>query len=124
MPLTLAIELLNRETNSEDTVESLNGATPKSLTFKIDQRLSQLFIDSLTNDRDKARFLSVSLQHSGDFLNTIPSPILGLHLDKRVYFCAEIPPWHATLLSGWNMSIMFRSVRLHGRPHNYMNEAW
>ena len=78
-----AIELLNGETNSEDTVESLNGATQKSLSFKIDQRSSQLFIDSLTNDRDKARFSSVSLQHSGDFLNTILSPILGLHLDAR-----------------------------------------
>ena len=82
-PLTSAIELLNGETNSEDTVESLNGATQKSLSFKIDQRSSQLFIDSLTNDRDKARFSSVLLQHSGDFLNTIPSPIIGLHLNKR-----------------------------------------
>ena len=59
-----AIELLNGETNSEDTVESLNGATQKSLSFKIDQRssqlfISQLFINCLTNDRDKARFSSV-----------------------------------------------------------------
>merc|ERR1711954_276768 len=92
----------------------------KSLSYKIDQRSSQLFIDSLTNDRDKARFSSVLLQHSGDFLNTIPSPILGLHLDKRIYFRSKIPPWHATLLSGWNMPLMSRSVRLHGRPHNYM----
>merc|ERR1712081_36064 len=88
MPLMSAIELLNGETNSEDTVESLNGATQKSLSFKIDQRSSQLFIDSLTNDRDKARFSSVLLQHSGDFLNTIPSPILGLHLDKREFIFA------------------------------------
>ena len=70
MPLTSAIELPNGETNSEDTVKSLNGAMQKSLSFKIDQRLSQLFIDSLTNDH-KARFYSVLLQYIVDFLNTI-----------------------------------------------------
>ena len=78
--------------NSEDTFESLHRAMQKSLSFKIDHRSSQLFIDSLTNDRDKARFSSVSRQHSGDILNTILSPILGLHLDKRIYFCAQILP--------------------------------
>ena len=62
-----AIEFLNRETNSEDTVESIYGATQKSLSFKIDQRSSQLFIHFLTNDGDKARLFSVLLQHSGDF---------------------------------------------------------
>ena len=88
MPLMSAKELLNGKTNLEDKVESLNGAMQKSLSFKIDQRSNQLFIDFLTNDPDKARFLSVLLQHSGNFLNTILSPILGLHLDKRIYFCA------------------------------------
>ena len=61
---------------------------PSNMSFKIDESLSQLFINSLTNDSDKARFSSVSLQHSGDFLNTILSPILGLHLDKREFIFA------------------------------------
>ena len=88
IPVASGIELLNGETNSKDTVESLKGAMQKSLSFKIDQRLSQLFIYFLTNDRDKARFSSVLLQHSSDFLISIPSPILGLHLDNREFILA------------------------------------
>ena len=71
IPVASGIELLNGETNSKNKVKSLKGAMQKSLSFKIDQRLSQLFIDSLTNDHDKARFYSVLLQYIVDFLNTI-----------------------------------------------------
>ena len=100
---------------------------PSNMSFKIDESLSQLFIDSLTNDSDKARFSSVLLQHSGDFLNTIPSPILGLQLDKSEFifglkFCLGMQLYSQE--SGWNMSFMFRSVGLHGRPCNYMYKAW
>ena len=58
---------------------------PSNMSFKIDESSNQIFINSLTNDSDKARFSSVLLQHSGNFLNTILSPILGLLLDKREF---------------------------------------
>ena len=35
--------------------------------------------------RDKARLLSLSLPHAGDFLDAIPSPSLGLNLDTRSF---------------------------------------
>ena len=44
-----------------------------------------VLLESLTEVRDKARLGSLGISHSGDFLNVIPSPTLGLHMREREF---------------------------------------
>ena len=47
------------------------------------------FEASLTTVREKARFQSLQLDHTGDWLNALPSSSLGLHL-KPQEFCIAV----------------------------------
>ena len=52
----------------------------KVVSLKIDLKLHLNLVNSLTDVRDKARKASLGLAHAGDWINVIPSPILGLHI--------------------------------------------
>merc|ERR1719483_1198015 len=55
------------------------------LSFMVDKQLKLSLVDSLTDERDKARLASLGLAHSGDWLNVVPSPILGLHIRPQEF---------------------------------------
>ena len=79
----LLLTLLSAKQGEEATVENLSGVAQKATSLKIDlckhQRLTEQ-VANLGTQRDKARLASLGLPHSGDWLNVIPSPSLGLHL--------------------------------------------
>ena len=83
--LTSAITNLNTMVEEKLTSEGLHGMSQKLISFQIDQKLHRSLVLSLTEVRDKARLASLSLQHAGDWLNTIPSPILGLHVRPQEF---------------------------------------
>ena len=60
----------------------LVGMTQKQMSVKVDleqkRQLAELFGED--EEREKARLLSISLDHAGDWLNTPPLIALGLHL--------------------------------------------
>ena len=55
-----------------------------SLSREIDSNFASILLDK-AEPRDRARLLSLSLPHAGDFLDATPSPALGLHLDSRSF---------------------------------------
>ena len=59
--------------------------TQKMISFEIDKKLKLLLERSLTVKRDKARLASLGLPHAGDWLNVIPSPVLGLHVRPQEF---------------------------------------
>ena len=62
--------------------ENLVGVSQKELSHKISQHLHQQLQGGVGAEevRERARLLSPSLPHSGDWLNTPPLTALGLHL--------------------------------------------
>ena len=58
--------------------EELVTLSPKVISFRIDAHNRDLLSEELTSVRDRARLGALSLPHAGDFLFTIPSPVLGL----------------------------------------------
>ena len=85
------LNLLTELRGEESTMASLEGLPQKQLSFEIDKVLaSQLnvILDNEGEVRELARLASVSLPHSGAWLNVIPSPALGLHLRASEYTVA------------------------------------
>ena len=62
------------------TTDQVAGDRQKALSFRVDDCKKQKLLSSLTKIRDKARMGSLGMPHAGDWLNVVPSPILGLHL--------------------------------------------
>jgi hypothetical protein len=60
----------------------------RTLSHKIDEVTHQVLITKAHSERDLARLKSVALQHSGDWLNVIPSKALGLSLHPKE-FCVS-----------------------------------
>ena len=60
--------------------ESVRGSSQKQLSLKIDEKDHEKLLDDTESSREKARLHSVQLAHSGDWLNVVPSPSLGLQL--------------------------------------------
>ena len=82
IPAALLAQLSDKQ-GEEATKENLLGVSQKAISLKIDLRSHQLLSEHITNtgvQRDIARLASLGLPHSGDWLNVIPSPNLGLHL--------------------------------------------
>ena len=82
IPSTLLDHLSDRM-GEDATVASLQGVSQSQVSLKIDLRNLQLLTDHITElgvTRDIARLASIGLPHSGDWLNVVPSPALGLHL--------------------------------------------
>ena len=74
---------LNTKTGEEATTDSLTGVTQRAVSLTINLNTSKLLttnINELGDLREKARLSSVGLPHAGDWLNVLPSPILGLHM--------------------------------------------
>ena len=71
-------QLLNDEATF--SLEHLQSESQKTMSHRIDSKLKDDLLSELGGNRDKARINSLSLPHAGDWLNSIPSTILGLHL--------------------------------------------
>ena len=74
---------LNTKTREVATTDSLTGVTQRAVSLTINLNTSKLLttkINELGDVREKARLSSVGLPHAGDWLNVLPSPILGLHM--------------------------------------------
>ena len=85
------MEGLQAKTGREDSVASLRVTTQKEVSLAIDSRNHQNLTTSIVNSenvRDKARIGSLGLPNSGAWLNVIPSPALGLHLQPREFITA------------------------------------
>ena len=50
------------------------------MSHSIDEASFQLLLSSAPSTRSRALVLSSALPHAGDWLNVVPSPSLGLHL--------------------------------------------
>ena len=77
------LTLLSTKQGEEATQENLEGVNQKTASLQIDLNNTKLLSSYLTREgvvRDIARFASLSLPHSGDWLQVVPSPVLGLHL--------------------------------------------
>ena len=78
--LSSALGLLSNTLQEELTTEELYCMSQKVVSLKIDLKIHLNLVNSLTDVRDKARKASLGLAHAGDWINVIPSPILGLHI--------------------------------------------
>ena len=78
-----ALALLRQQTNGELSAEELPETSQKMISYEIDKHLKLSLAQSLSDRRDKARLASLGLPHAGDWLNVIPSPILGLHMRSQ-----------------------------------------
>ena len=73
---------LLRQKADEISPEELPEMNQKMISLEIDKKLKISLVESLTEKRDKARIAriaSIGLPLAEDWLNVIPSPILGLH---------------------------------------------
>jgi hypothetical protein len=79
---TEALRLLNASVSQPVTPEELETASQYGLSLRTDQQRHAVLLaaPSLQSVRSKARLNSVGLKHAGDWLNTIPSYSLGLHM--------------------------------------------
>ena len=83
--LVPSILYLNTKVQEELSEDDLFGMNQRSISVQIDLQLQSRLAESLTSMRDKARMASLSLAHSGDWINVVPSPVLGLHLRPQEF---------------------------------------
>ena len=76
---------LLREKVDELAPEMIPEMTQKMISYEIDKNLKLGLVQSLSDRRDKARLASLGLLHAGDWLNVIPSPVLGLHIRPQEF---------------------------------------
>ncbi len=57
----------------------------RPLSRKIDEATSNFLVNSAPDTRARALALSTAIPHTGDWLNVVPSPALGLHLHDREF---------------------------------------
>ena len=78
------LDTLTAKLQGEDEMswESFIGQSQKMVSCSIDQANQKMFATKIQDlsDREKARLASLSLEHSGDWLNCPPIPALGIHL--------------------------------------------
>jgi hypothetical protein len=60
--------------------DQLLASSQKSLSLQVDLNLKALCDAEATSPRDKVRVTSLTAPHTGDWLNVVPLPVLGLHL--------------------------------------------
>ena len=83
--LTPATNVLSAKLQEEVAPEDLFGMSQKAASLKVDLASQLSLTNQLTELRDKARLASLSLLHAGDWLNVIPSPVLGLHVHPQEF---------------------------------------
>ena len=78
------------ECGEEVQAADLVGLTQKMISAKVDQHQLHLLEEEVGEDevREKARLGSLSLPHSGDWLNCAPLKALGLHLRPAEFVLA------------------------------------
>ena len=76
---------LLREKVDELAPEEVPEMTQKMISLEIDKNMKVRLAQSLTVKRDMARLASLGLPHAGDWLNVIPSPVLGLHVRPQEF---------------------------------------
>ena len=76
---------LRSVTGEEVTEEGLQGLRQKDLSYKVDVFNRETLMSGCDSTREKARLGSLSLPHAGNYLNVVPSPILGLHLWEKEF---------------------------------------
>ena len=77
------IDQLAMKMGEDTSIISIQSVPQKIISLKIDLHNLQLLENNITGlgvTRDIARLASLGLPHSGDWLNVVPSPALGLHL--------------------------------------------
>ena len=73
----------------EFTLEEARATPQKNISHALDAHLLEVLKESAENNQEKARLNSVSMEHSGDWLNAVPGNALGLHL-RPLEFRASI----------------------------------
>ena len=71
-------------------VADLVGMTKRQMSLKVDLHQQKKLMDMVGEgeEREQARLLSVTLDHTGDWLNTPPLKALGLHLRSSEFVLA------------------------------------
>ena len=85
-----AFSLLQKHTGNP-TLTSEELLPPNSNQHSLSRDIDAYYGKTLlahASPRDSARLLSLSLPHAGDFLDAVPSPSLGLHMDTRSFGAA------------------------------------
>ena len=84
---SLTQELLGALRTAQGEQEELReadlvGMTQRQMSVKVDLNQQSKLMEMVgeNEERERARLLSVSLDHAGDWLNTPPLQALGLHL--------------------------------------------
>ena len=69
----------------------LVGMTQRQMSVKVDLHQQKKLMDMVGEgeEREKARLLAVTLDHTGDWLNTPPLKALGLHLRSSEFVLAS-----------------------------------
>jgi hypothetical protein len=65
--------------------DQLIDMTQRAISLEVDLKLRAAVDLEAITDRDKARLRVLSAPHTGDWLNVVPLPILGLHLKPREF---------------------------------------
>ena len=78
--IAAALPLLNHMVPEPHTVQTITDSSQKVISHTIDSHIHQQLATSMTEVRDKARLNSLGVPRSSDWLNTLPSKALGLHL--------------------------------------------
>ena len=82
---------MQEKTVREDTVASLQETTQREVSLAVDISNHQKLTSAISEQgstRDKARMGSLGLPNAGAWLNVIPSPALGLHLQPAEFVTA------------------------------------
>ena len=87
---------LGAKMGEEASLDSLIGVSQKAVSLKInlmDLQLLSKYISGLDEVRETARLASLGQPHSGDWLNVMPSPTLGLRMkpDEFVKYRLGVP---------------------------------
>ena len=75
-----ALDILNGVLNDPLTLDEIKDMPQRRVSHQVDLFLQSTLFASASQPREKARFGSVSLPHSGDWLNAVPSKVLNLHM--------------------------------------------
>jgi hypothetical protein len=86
---TTALSLFTNATTPLEFPLTATTATQRVLSRRVDESRLIRLIEVTTDMRQKALISSVPLKHTGDFLNVVPSPQLGLKLQGTEFHLAS-----------------------------------
>ena len=78
--ITEALDLLNSKVEEPFSIQSFQHTRQKVVSHSVDLFTLQKLAASMQEDRDKVRLNSLGMMRAGDWLNTVPSKALGLHM--------------------------------------------